>query len=131
MITATLRDADESDLPTISDIYNYYVLHSTCTYQLEPEILADRQAWFAAHSADRYAVVVAEIAGQVVGWGSLSKFHPRAGYDPTVEASVYIHHDFHRRGLGRLILEHLVQRCASGEISHPDRRGKSRTRLPA
>lgn len=111
MGSTKLRDATAADLPAINDIYNYYVHHSTCTYQLEPETLADRQAWFSLHSADKYPVVVAEDAGQIVGWGSLSKFHARAGYDGTVEASVYIANGFHRRGLGRLVLEHLIDRA--------------------
>ncbi len=102
-----------ADLPAISAIYNYYVLNSTCTYQLEPETLDDRRQWFAAHRADRYPVVVAEVEGCVVGWGSLSKFHPRAGYAPTVEASVYIANGFHRQGLGRTILGHLIDRARS------------------
>jgi phosphinothricin acetyltransferase len=111
MNSTLLRDASATDLPAISEIYNYYVLHSTCTYQLEPESLADRQAWFGLHSAERYPVVVVEIDGAVVGWGSLSKFHARAGYDGTVEASVYVANGFHRRGLGRLMLEHLIERA--------------------
>ncbi len=111
MTSHLLRIATESDLPAISEIYNYYVLHSTCTYQLEPETLADRQAWFALHSPDKYPVIVAEIDGRVVGWGSLSRFHARAGYDPTVEASVYIHHDHHRQGLGKRLLVELIERA--------------------
>ncbi len=107
----TLRLATAADLPAINDIYNYYVDRSTCTYQLEHETLAARQAWFAEHSPDKYPVTVAETAGQVVGWGSLSKFRPRAAYAPTVEASVYIHHEFHRRGLGRLLLTDLIVRA--------------------
>jgi L-amino acid N-acyltransferase len=111
MNTTLLRDASVADLPAISEIYNYYVLHSTCTYQLDPETLADRQAWFDDHSPDKHPVVVAEVDGQVVGWGSLSKFHARAGYAPTAEASVYIAHAFHRRGLGRTILQRLIERA--------------------
>jgi phosphinothricin acetyltransferase len=106
-----LRDATTADLPAIRDIYNYYVAHSTCTYALEPETLAEREQWFAAHSPERYPVVVVEVDGRVVAWGSLSKFHARAGYAPCVEASVYIAHDHHRRGLGRMILSHLVDRA--------------------
>ena len=98
MNSISLRDATAADLPAISEIYNYYVLHSTSTYQLEPETLADRQAWFDLHSPDKYPVVVAELDGRVVGWGSLSRFHVREGYAPTVEASVYIAAGFHRRG---------------------------------
>ena len=113
MQTTVLRDATATDLPAINDIYNHYVHHSTCTYQLDPETLHDRQVWFAAHSPERYPVIVAELEGRVVGWGSLSRFHPRAGYDGTVEASVYIAHDFHRRGLGRTILQSLIERARS------------------
>src|SRR5436190_1551573 len=112
MKTETLiRLAIAADLIAINDIYNYYVHRSTCTYQLEPETLEARQAWFAAHPPDKYPVTIAELDGQVAGWGSLSKFRDRAAYDGTVEASVYIHHDQHRRGLGRALLIDLIDRA--------------------
>jgi phosphinothricin acetyltransferase len=111
MSAYTLRLATAADLPAINDIYNYYVDRSTCTYQTEHESLAGREAWFAEHSPDKYPVTVVEHDGRVVGWGSLSKFRPRAAYAPTVEASVYIHHDYHRRGLGRMLLVDLIARA--------------------
>jgi phosphinothricin acetyltransferase len=109
-----LRLATAADLPAINEIYNYYVTRSTCTYQLEPETSETRRAWFDEHPPDRYPVIVAEFAeelGQIAGWGSLTKFRPRAAYAPTVEASVYIRHDSHRRGLGRAILIDLIERA--------------------
>lgn len=106
-----IRLATFADLPAINDIYNHYVFHSTCTYQTEPETLADREAWFGEHSPEKYPVIVAEIDGRVVGWGSLSKFRPRAAYAPTVEASVYIDHAFLGRGLGRVLLVDLIARA--------------------
>jgi phosphinothricin acetyltransferase len=106
-----IRLATVADLKAINDIYNYYVDRSTCTYQTEHETLADREAWFAEHSPDTYPVTVAEVEGAVVGWGSLSKFRPRAAYAPTVEASIYIHHDYHRRGIGRALLVDLIERA--------------------
>jgi L-amino acid N-acyltransferase len=106
-----IRLATIADLPEINEIYNYYVLRSTCTYQLEPETPEARKEWFQAHPPEKYPVIVAEMDGQVVGWGSLSKFRDRAAYDPTVEASIYIRHDFHRRGLGRALLEDLIERA--------------------
>jgi L-amino acid N-acyltransferase YncA len=111
MTSPQLRLAEEDDLPVINDIYNYYVPRSTCTYQLEPESMADREAWFREHHPDQYPVIVAELDGDIIGWGSLSKFRLRAAYAPTVEASIYIHHDFHRRGLGRLLLIDLIERA--------------------
>jgi L-amino acid N-acyltransferase len=111
MTMHSFRLATTADLPAISAIYNYYVLHSTCTYDLEPETLAARQQWFESHSPGKYPVTVAESEGQVVGWGSLSKFRDRPGYDPTVEASVYVAEAFHRQGLGRALLEDLIERA--------------------
>ena len=63
----------------------------------------------AARASER--MIVLEFDGQVAGWGSISRFHRRAGYDPTVEASVYIHADHHRRGIGRAILTELIDRA--------------------
>src|SRR5438552_15531817 len=44
-----IRIAGPADLAAINDIYNHYVLHSTCTYQYEPSTIEERQAWFAEH----------------------------------------------------------------------------------
>lgn len=106
-----IRLATAADLSAINDIYNYYVLRSTCTYQLEPEPLEGRREWFAKHPPEKYPVTVAEIDGEVVAWGSLSKFRDRAAYDGTVEASIYVHHDRHRQGLGRSLLTDLIIRA--------------------
>lgn len=106
-----IRLATAADVPAINDIYNYYVPRSTCTYQLEPEPLAGREKWFQEHPPDKYPVTVAEVDGEVVGWGSLSKFRERAGYAPSVEASIYIRHDMQRRGLGRALLVDLIERA--------------------
>jgi phosphinothricin acetyltransferase len=106
---ANIRNATESDLAAINDIYNYYVLHSTCTYQEEPETLEDRRKWL-AHHGPQHPVIVAELEGKVVGWGSLSAYHARSAYRRTVENSVYVHHEFHRRGIGSLLLQELIAR---------------------
>src|SRR5262245_32191712 len=104
---AVIRSAKDSDLVAINDIYNHYVLHSTCTYQEEPETIESRQQWF-RHHGEQHPIITAELDNQVVGWGSLSAYHQRSAYRRTVENSVYVHHDFHRRGLGSLILKELI-----------------------
>lgn len=106
----SLRTATAEDLPAINAIYNYYVIHSTATYQTEPATTREREAWFAAHGPD-YPAIVAERSGEVIGWGSLSKFHARAAYRPTVENSVYVRHDALARGIGRLLLADLIARA--------------------
>ncbi|MFN0021023.1 MAG: N-acetyltransferase family protein [Pirellulaceae bacterium] len=111
MSAFTIRPATSADLPAINDIYNYYVLNSTCTYQLEPETIEARQAWFDSHTPEKLPVTVAILDGAVVGWGALSQFRPRAAYCHSVEASVYLRHDVHRRGIGKALLLDLIARA--------------------
>ncbi|CAN5906895.1 GNAT family N-acetyltransferase [soil metagenome] len=106
----TLRPATSKDLPAINAIYNYYVLHSTCTYQTVPSSAEEREAWFAQHG-EKHPVIVAEEDGLIIGWGSLSKFHPRQAYENSVEDSIYLHHKWQGQGLGSLLLADLIERA--------------------
>ncbi len=105
----SLRPATEADLPAINAIYNHYVRTSTCTYQYEPETEEGRRQWF-AEKGKKHPVIVAEEEGEILGWGALSPFRTREGYRFTVEASVYVRHDRHRKGIGRAILQNLIER---------------------
>lgn len=109
------RLATEADLPAINAIYNHYVVHATCTYQITPESEEARRAWFHEHDRE-HPVTVAEVDGEVVGWGSLNVFHRREAYAGTVDNSVYIHPGWQRRGLGRLLLQDLIRRAR--ELGH-------------
>lgn len=110
MSTGTvIRLAREEDLGAINDIYNYYVAHSTCTYEETAESLEGRRRWLAEHG-EKHPAVVAELDGRIVGWGSLSGFRERSGYRFTVENSVYVHPEFQRRGIGAMILQDLIER---------------------
>jgi phosphinothricin acetyltransferase len=110
-----LRPAAPGDLVAINGIYNHYVLHSTCTYQTVPSTLAEREDWFAQHGPE-HPVIVAEQGAEVIGWASLSRFHPREAYRHTVEDSVYVRHDVQRKGVGAAMLAEVVR--LAGEFGH-------------
>jgi L-amino acid N-acyltransferase YncA len=99
---ATLDDAEP-----IRAIYNVEVLTSTVTFDLVPRSLEEQRAWLSARSGV-HAVLVAEAAGEVVGFGSLSPWRDRPAYSTTVEDSVYIHRDHRGRGVGKALLTRLV-----------------------
>ncbi len=105
-----IRPARVDDCSAINDIYNHYVLCDTCTYQTEPDSLEEREAWLLGHGGP-HPVLVAEQRGQVVGWGALSPFHPRAAYQASVEDSLYVRRDRLRAGLGRALLTALLEQA--------------------
>ena len=110
MSDVKIRRATAADCDPINEIYNYYVVHSTCTYQTEPETIESRRVWFGNHGP-AHPVTVAEIGNDIVGWGSLSRFHPREAYARTVENAVYVHHQFRGRGIGKRIVADLIERA--------------------
>jgi phosphinothricin acetyltransferase len=105
-----VRTATREDAAAINDIQNYYVEHSTVTFLTTPTTLDERLAWFASHSA-AHPITVALTGDTIVGWGSLGPFRSAPAYGHTSELSVYVHHDWHRRGIGRAIVEDLVDRA--------------------
>src|SRR6476620_11959514 len=107
MTSHLIRPAVKADAQIINDILNYYVERSTATFITEPQSLEKRLQWLAEHSGNHPAIVV-ESNGDVIGWGALSAFRTRAAYARTAEVSVYVRHDFHRRGVGRAIMTDLI-----------------------
>lgn len=107
----TIRLATLADLPAINEIYNHYVLHSTCTYDEEPTTAAEREVWFLGHGPQHPITVAEAGGGEIAGWASLSPFRTRPAYRRTVENSVYVRHDRQRQGIGHALLADSVERA--------------------
>ena len=103
-----VRLAGPDDAEAIRAIYNLEVTESTVTFDLVPRSLADQLAWLAEHDGVHPAVV-AELDGEVVGFGSLGPYRSRPAYATTVEDSVYVRRDARGVGCGRAILGELVR----------------------
>jgi phosphinothricin acetyltransferase len=99
-----IRLARETDVEAITGIYNEAVLTTTATFDTEPKSHADRLEWFRSHD-DRHPVLVAECAGAVVGWSTLTQWSDRRAYDQTAETSFYVKSEFRGRGIGRKLKE--------------------------
>ena len=110
MSGCSIRLATRADAEDINVIQNHYVVHSTATFLTDPLTLEQRLAWLENRS-QVHPVVVAQADGSVVGWGSLEVFRGRPAYRHTAEFSIYVHHEWHRRGIGRAILADLLTRA--------------------
>ena len=112
-----IRDARESDLPEIIDIYNATVSTRMITAELEPTTVEARRPWFNDHSPDQYPFWVMENNSRVSGWLDFKKFLPRSAYRGTAEISLYVHEEFRRQGVGRRLLTEAIARAPSLGIS--------------
>lgn len=110
---ARIRGVRESDLPSITRIYAHEVLHGAASYEtVPPDLDTMRQRLTAVLSAG-YPYLAADASGEFAGFAYASSYRAREGYRWTVEDSVYVDPDFHRRGIGRALLAELIARCTA------------------
>ena len=95
----------------VTEIYHHQVLHSPATFELVPPAFDEMLARYRAIQKDGFVYLVAQQGGEIAGYAYVSTYRARPAYRFTVENSVYIRPGFERRGLGRLLLQALLQEC--------------------
>ena len=109
-MTLAVRDATPADAAAITRIYNEGIASRTATFDTElctvEEIATDLRA-----DQDTYPAVVVSDGDDVLGFAWTSSYRNRACYDGIAEFSVYVASAAHRRGVGRLALSALIERC--------------------
>jgi phosphinothricin acetyltransferase len=124
-----IRRAQIADVAALLDIYNYYVINTHITFDLEPRTLDQRLAWFAAFGdAGRYQCFVAARGDRLIGWASSAPFKERAAYQTSVETSVYLAPGESGQGIGPMLYGTLFEAVdgmdvhrAYGAISLPNK----------
>ena len=108
MTAPTIRPTTPADIPAITRIYAHAVKHGTATFELEPPDEAEMLRRFEKLRAGPFPYIVAEVDGAVAGYAYAGAFRERPAYRFTVEDSIYIAPEMHRRGIGRALLARLV-----------------------
>jgi len=103
-----LRDAVETDLPAILEIYNDIILTTTSIYSEEPHTLQMRLDWFNERKQAGFPIIVAEQNGVLVGFATYGKFRVWPCYRFTVEHSVYIHKNNRGQGISKILLQKII-----------------------
>jgi L-amino acid N-acyltransferase YncA len=104
-IDTIVRDLRPDDWPRVAAIYAEGIATRNATFETD---VPAWEAWDAGHAGPR---LVAESAGEVVGWAALSPVSDRCCYSGVGENSVYVAASARGRGIGRLLLERLVARA--------------------
>jgi phosphinothricin acetyltransferase len=106
-----IRPSRDEDVPAITAIYAHHVLHGLASFEEvppPPEEIGRRRA---AILAGGLPYLVAERDGRVIGYSYAGPFRPRIGYRFTLEDSIYIDAGEVGRGIGRRLLQPLLERC--------------------
>jgi len=111
MSDISIRAASPADIPAITRIYAHAVRHGTASFELEPPDEAEMARRQRALSDGGYPYLVAESGGPVMGYAYAGPYRTRPAYRYTVENSIYVAADAHRRGIGRVLLDRLIAEC--------------------
>ncbi len=103
-----IRAATRDDLPRLTEIYNYYVVHTPITFDVTPWTVEQRISWFEQFD---------KTGRFVVGYAGTTRFRPKAAYDTTVETTIYCAPQFPGKGLGTELYSALFA-TLSGENIH-------------
>lgn len=111
MPSVEIRSAIEADLAAVTAIYDHEVRHGTATFELTPPDLAEMTRRFHALLDGGFPYLAASLDGRVVGYAYAGPYRPRPAYRFTVENSVYLAPEMHRRGIGIRLLQQLLEQC--------------------
>ena len=112
-MTIAIRPAHVSDIPAIARIYAHAVETGTASFELEPPTEAEMAERMQALLDGKFPYFVAEIDGKIAGYAYASLYRTRPAYRFTIEDSVYVAPDMHRRGVGKVLLEKLIEACTA------------------
>jgi phosphinothricin acetyltransferase len=117
-MSLAIRPAVRADLPRLTEIYNYYVVHTPITFDLEPYTVERRAKWLEQFaSAGRHRLLVAEENGVVLGYAGTTQFRVKPAYDTTVETTIYCAPETTGKGLGRKLYTALFAALAEEDIN--------------
>jgi L-amino acid N-acyltransferase YncA len=106
-MSVTIGPATVSDLEAVAGIYAHYVTGSVATFEeVPPTVDQWRQ-----RLGQGFPFLVATIDDEVVGYACASPWRPKPAYRYTLENSVYLAPGRTGRGVGRALMEALLDAC--------------------
>jgi L-amino acid N-acyltransferase YncA len=111
MSSVSIRPATSADIPAITRIYAHSVRTGTASFELEPPDEAEMLRRMQALLTGGFPYLAADIGGALAGYAYAGPYRPRPAYRYSVEDSIYIDANAQRRGVGRALLERLIEEC--------------------
>ncbi len=108
-----IRDVADEDMEAVREIYSHHVLEGLASFEEITPDVAEMTRRRDALLEQGYPYRVAVQDGRVKGFAYASSYRPRPAYRHTVENSVYVDVNTHRQGIGRKLLEDLIEKCTA------------------
>lgn len=103
-----IRLATEADATAVAELYNWYVRHSTATFQYAPATVEEMRANIAGVLAGAPFLVAETASGRLAGYACAHPYHAREAYAWSVETTIYCSPDFVGQGVGRRLYAPLL-----------------------
>jgi phosphinothricin acetyltransferase len=117
MSEVEIRPAERADWPRLTEIYNYYIVNTPVTFDIEPYTVERRTPWFEQFApAGRHRLLVAETDAGVLGYAGTMRFRPKAAYDTTVETTIYCAPEAAGKGIGGKLYAALFETLRGEDI---------------
>lgn len=110
-LAVEIRDATDEDMAAVQAIYAFYVSRTAASFEEEVPSVEEMAARRLAVTSRGLPFLVAVEAGEVLGYTYAGPFRQRSAYRYTVEDSIYVAPFVVRRGIGRVLLAALIERC--------------------
>lgn len=113
----TIRAARREDLPSIRDLYNYFIRNTVVTFDDKPltlEYWQEKHLLLEKFELPFLVLVRGDI--EVIGFAFVAPWRQRSGYLKIVENSIYLSAAATGKKLGTLLLGELVAHCRNAGI---------------
>jgi L-amino acid N-acyltransferase YncA len=104
-----IRNVHINDAQQLLDIYNYYVINTVVTFDLEALLLDVFKEKIITISSD-YPFIVYEENNEILGYAYGSKFRPKSAYNNTIESTVYLKHGEQGKQIGSKLYSELLSK---------------------
>jgi phosphinothricin acetyltransferase len=112
-----IRKAIESDLPSMVEIYNYYIQNSVVTFDLEVMSLqdwADKYKWITELGLP--FIVAESPSAQIIGFAYVAPWRQKAAFKRTVEDSIYLRPAAIGKRVGTKLLTVLLEEAKAAGV---------------
>lgn len=110
-----IRKVESSDAEQIAEIYNYYVLNSPATFEIEAVSVGEMEKRIEEIST-KYPYFVLLEDEKILGYTYASQYKTRAAYRNSVEISVYVKNGIHQKGIGTKLYTRLFEKLGKSDF---------------